>query len=937
MYLLTIHSPLSLFLLALLLNTPPASSSPDTSEASSSSPCSLSKINLTSSPVSAGSCQCASSAALTATVSLSDREWAIRWSSREQTAPAGSLLVTVDLEDSTRGHTMLLQVQMRHALRVVAMKEFLIAPGMLSHFPGCFSFSYDDAPPGSYSLLLVLHKVDPSLQLTVVASEDHYVLVEDLSGPRAAVEQAVMDGRDMTVNVRLTGVARRQLLLLVVAIEVSSLWHHQQIMVVDAEEEERVEPVRVSGIAGSDFLLSIVLSERLNQSSILPIMNVSRSLSLAACNPSCLLNDGNSTPAPVSMLRLSARGSGKTAQPANEELVVAGAEHSTAKIDLVTVPELPVAGLQVQVSAAALGLRGGQRYRLSLSAVMVATGRVVFQVSSFIKQSAAPAALEHLVPSCGLGEVEIRAVLHAVRTEEQGGGEQKILQVARRFVAMGACQVNYLWSSSGQPIFDGPLEYRASPFHHPVNLTQQHLGKAGALDVTLTTTATLDRLVTLISTAAHWGDNMAVAMYARSAVEQGEIRRFVMEILGPWFATRGKTLEVVLLSACPDPLNTGNDLVFPINMLRKICCAIAKTELILFTDVDMQPSDGLAASIQLAYSRGQLGPMDLLVLPAFRSNELWPLDVEVDVNEGNLSVNTFSILFRDLRQHFATCSVYVPGIDCRGTTSWSGAGVFHMPTDYDRWLDAEDLYEASYLLGYEPYVVLNRSSWLGRHGAGVYDDRYVFWGWDKASMTAEAAYLGYSFMVLPKGFFVHASDALFNVEHVIAAQLDISLPEKSGTGSGWGPPDTVGRRLLQDTMLYEYTRPQEKAAHRSCVLKAFEDKACQPESIRMEVSTKLEVVRAGYQLGVQLHNLARASSFQLTAFVKGKAEGSDNPAFYRIVPADLTGDVHEVKLLLGKLESGRHEVDVELFDLHAAKLMPVEIARLAYQEVMLFV
>ena len=156
-----------------------------------------------------------------------------------------------------------------------------------------------------------------------------------------------------------------------------------------------------------------------------------------------------------------------------------------------------------------------------------------------------------------------------------------VSKISRRFLALGPCEVSYAWSSSQRPIFHGSMPYEESPLAGHVSLSQGGEGKE--LGVTLTTHATLDDIFELIRATAHWGKDMAVAFYARNASEHDHVTSFVQQELDPWFVRRRKSLEVVVLSACPDPRNDDQIHEYPLNMLRKIAGhgAISKNELIL--------------------------------------------------------------------------------------------------------------------------------------------------------------------------------------------------------------------------------------------------------------------------------------------------------------------------------------------------------------------
>lgn len=72
-----------------------------------------------------------------------------------------------------------------------------------------------------------------------------------------------------------------------------------------------------------------------------------------------------------------------------------------------------------------------------------------------------------------------------------------------------------------------------------------------------------------------------------------------------------------------------------------------------------------------------------------------------------------------------------------------------------------------YTLGWEPYIVVNKSNWRGLTKVGLFDRRFRARGFDKASFVYETATLGYQFRVLHGVFLVHVDD------NIIACPIDV--------------------------------------------------------------------------------------------------------------------------------------------------------------------
>jgi hypothetical protein len=87
----------------------------------------------------------------------------------------------------------------------------------------------------------------------------------------------------------------------------------------------------------------------------------------------------------------------------------------------------------------------------------------------------------------------------------------------------------------------------------------------------------------------------------------------------------------------------------------------------------------------------------------------------------------------------------------------------HGATNYHFWLglpEVAPVYVVDYTLWYEPYFVINTSSWHGLNGRGLFDENFHFGGGDKAQLSYEIAALGYTFNVHPAIFLVHVPQTL---------------------------------------------------------------------------------------------------------------------------------------------------------------------------------
>ncbi|EKX31362.1 hypothetical protein GUITHDRAFT_122441 [Guillardia theta CCMP2712] len=568
------------------------------------------------------------------------------------------------------------------------------------------------------------------------------------------------------------------------------------------------------------------------------------------------------------------------------------------------------------------GLQEGCRYKVQVQIVLKDLLRIVFHENRIVRLGDEQP-LEYHIASFYPGNFLIRATLFDDFAREEAD-ESIVAMTTKMIASVAPCQVSYLWSSSGRQLFQGSISYSNSPFARAMRADSS---PPHPLTVTMATISTVDRATVLMNTAAHWKEDMAVAFYARSPEDERDLRRYVADSLGPWFSSRNKSLEAVMLSVCPNREDPLKILVFPINMLRKIACSIAKTDLILYTDVDMIASDDIASHIRQVYEGTRLKPKDLLVVPSFKGSSSWPPVAEIQRgnNTTQVQVTTHPVTVADVIEHFIHCRVHIPGMRCGMWTlasRWSEDGVFHAPTSYDRWMEEKEVYEVSYVVGYEPYFVVNRSAWEGRHGAGIYDDRFVHWGWDKASIGFEAARLGYSFVVLPGAFFVHVSYWLEDPS--ISLRLFSISPRPEYTD--WGPPDTHGRRLLQDEVLRQDAAGKGKATIGSCLVPAFKI-PCDLSKLRLLPRPRL-LSLAGFRIiELELEGLVPGVGYQISVHAPSPEEQpykAGHMWHFAILPLEREETVAMNLSLPSDLRQGRWIIRLDLQDLQAAKLMEAQ-------------
>jgi len=277
---------------------------------------------------------------------------------------------------------------------------------------------------------------------------------------------------------------------------------------------------------------------------------------------------------------------------------------------------------------------------------------------------------------------------------------------------------------------------------------------SSATNVTLATVASLDRCLVSLFSAAHWDGPFSVTYFARNHTEREILRLFVAQTLAPFCQRRGQDLRVSVVFDCVG----AHARRFPVNTLRRSAVAAAVTDLVLYVDVDFIPSKSALQYITEYFSRQHFtesSSRQVIVLPCFMTQptSTWPA-----IYVGNDSTQGPTVIREDLTKVRLLKEVAASRAMMPGPPLYS-----HGATNYHFWSglpEAAPVYAVDYTLWYEPYFVINTSSWQGINGEGLFDENFFFGGGDKAQLSYEIASLGYTFNVHPAIFLVHVPQTL---------------------------------------------------------------------------------------------------------------------------------------------------------------------------------
>jgi len=380
--------------------------------------------------------------------------------------------------------------------------------------------------------------------------------------------------------------------------------------------------------------------------------------------------------------------------------------------------------------------------------------------------------------------------------------EDELVALGAEYADAHKEQAHHTDSHAHEPF---PFESSAPP-HAVLQCEEKVLVKPESYckdNVTLATIATIDRLSTVLSSAAHWDGYVSLVLYSRGMHEYQVIEAFVTDELAPFCQNRQMPLTVTVVSYCWNPTSFEME-DFPINKLRWIAVAAAVTHLVMYVDVDFIPSTAARDHILSFYQKSahvveqdmmshvvkehnmlhlveeepshakihegrakiHEGPSrsvddteHVLVLPCFVTNgdSSWPGPPRIKrAKTGGSGAKSTTVVIEDLSktrllEEVAAGNAKMPGASGESIHS-------HGATNYAHWMQLRHgamAYETEYTIWYEPYFVINITRWFGMNGRGLFDERFYYGGGDKAQLALEVAIRGYRFLVHSEIYIIH--------------------------------------------------------------------------------------------------------------------------------------------------------------------------------------
>lgn len=227
---------------------------------------------------------------------------------------------------------------------------------------------------------------------------------------------------------------------------------------------------------------------------------------------------------------------------------------------------------------------------------------------------------------------------------------------------------------------------------------------AGALDVTLVSQTSDDRIWMIEPLSRRWGGAVSIAVHLAATTTLWNTQREMIERIE---AQAGSSVTVVH----GEIKNTG----YPINMLRNVVIAKVRTSHFLLTDIDLWPSTNAYMEL-LTLGRAMLGKRhSAVVLPAFEYRTSKDLrGVPPGLPEDAAALR--SCIERETQ---------VTGEDTDHCSIFKGKSDTHLTTNYDKWWKQRRPRRIAcfHSLRYEPYLVVPKLN-----STPSFDERFVGYG-----------------------------------------------------------------------------------------------------------------------------------------------------------------------------------------------------------------
>lgn len=255
-------------------------------------------------------------------------------------------------------------------------------------------------------------------------------------------------------------------------------------------------------------------------------------------------------------------------------------------------------------------------------------------------------------------------------------------------------------------------------------------GRVGPDEVSLLTQLTMDRFEILERMLTSWTGPASVVLY----LDDAEAVQLPAKVARSAHLRSRKSVAYHVVYK--------RQIYNPINYLRNVLVNNSRTPFAFFVDIDLVPSRTLYEHLKQLVRKfmSDPGKKQLLVVPAFQMFD--DLKSSTPTNK------------KQLLPFLSNETIVGYGMK----RNWK---LGHRPTDYARWVNATQPYQATFANAYEPYVVIRQDN------EARYNEVLLERMGDKNAYSRLLYKMGYKFFVIPEDFIVHiphpmsAGSALF--------------------------------------------------------------------------------------------------------------------------------------------------------------------------------
>jgi len=264
-------------------------------------------------------------------------------------------------------------------------------------------------------------------------------------------------------------------------------------------------------------------------------------------------------------------------------------------------------------------------------------------------------------------------------------------------------------------------------------------------EIILVTHGTISKLSLLLENAKRWKGPISFALFINNAASPN-VFNDNMDILFNFLKKNKKYMKSVAIHIVTHTHDNDSLLDdYPTNLMRNIALENSVLDFVLLLDVDFIVSSNAKEELEsrlktkilhlgkeTTLTEQMMRRRIMLVLPTFRKN----YDPKKSSKALKLPETKNELIKAIRRKEISSFT------DNR-------ANHLHGPTDTNKWMDIDKLYEATYETGYEPYVLAHRT------GLPSFWNGFIGYAYNKQSWYEECNRCGYKFLVLPETFLIH--------------------------------------------------------------------------------------------------------------------------------------------------------------------------------------